>query len=231
MENVGWVIGYDDKEQILKLKLKEPLNLERIQTMYSNDFSRVIAHVDVIDPREFSKAQRRFYYALLNDIERYTGQPAEYSDMYFKRKYVIEHLHEFSFSDNSENTKEHANNIVNTVIDFVLEEKIELKEAFKYIGVHDYWFYASIKKRQCCLCGKKGERAHVQAVGMGRNRKTIDHTKHAFMSLCHEHHKEQHNIGINHFIEKYHIIPVWLTKKDLQDIGLPIYEEENNNGN
>lgn len=229
MEFAGLITGYDDKTRTLTLKLREELNLKRIETYHSGDFSRVLVHSEIADPRVFSKAQRRLYWAMLNDIELSYGQPRESLDAYFKEAFFNRYYRTVSVADNSINTVEEVTNLINIVIDFVLSARnLEFNESFKYLGTSNYWFYSCLMNSMCCLCGDKGEKAHVQAVGTGRNRKTIDHTLHEFMSLCHTHHREQHNIGLTEFFKKHIVIPTWLTREDLKQLNMPVVmiEEE-----
>ena len=227
MENIGWFIGYDKETKILNMKLKDDLNFERLNTYYNDDLSKVIGLLDIPDPRKPSKAQRRFYWAMLGDMEYCLGGLDEDYDEYFKRRFFYKYDRKVSVSDDTKSSMEDVTNLINMVIDRILDEPMmQLSESFKYIGMNDYWFYASLMKKKCCLCGAKGEKAHVQAVGMGRNRKTIDHTKHAFMSLCNNHHREQHEKGITEFLKEHVVIPVWLVNDDLKSIGLPVINHD-----
>ena len=78
------------------------------------------------------------------------------------------------------------------------------------------WF--CLRFRKCVICGNPADLAHYEAVGMGRNRNRIDETKFRYMSLCRIHHVEQHTIGIESFVQKYHIVPVKLTADELKVI-------------
>ena len=57
-------------------------------------------------------------------------------------------------------------------------------------------------------------------VGMGRNRKTIDHTKHHVMALCRGCHQEQHTSGIDTFMSRHHIVPIQLTEESVKLLNL-----------
>lgn len=64
--------------------------------------------------------------------------------------------------------------------------------------------------------------ALLDAVGMGRDRNHIDHTKHRLMALCRDHHTEYHKIGSVAFAKKYLIIRlgIRLNADDLKKIGV-----------
>lgn len=64
--------------------------------------------------------------------------------------------------------------------------------------VHDdfiqQWTYAMVMARKCVVCGANGaDIHHIDRVGMGRNRKNMDHSKKRVISLCRKHHSEVHN--------------------------------------
>lgn len=231
MDFAGWIVSYDVENNLLTQKLREPLNVKRIETYHNADLSRVLVHNEIADPRKFSPSQRRLYRAMLNDIELSYGQPTDSLHEYFKAAYLNKYDKPISTANNSKNSVEEVNNLINLVIDFVLSSRnLEFNESFKYLGDSDYWFYSCLMNSMCCLCGGKGEKAHVKAVGTGRNRKTIDHTLHEFMSLCRIHHSEQHTIGLPKFMKKYIITPTWLNREDLKRLNMPVVmiEEKTN---
>jgi len=62
-----------------------------------------------------------------------------------------------------------------------------------------------LKHKKCILCGKPADIHHVQAIGMGMDRKTYDDSKHEKIALCREHHTEAHATGWKTFSKKYHV--------------------------
>ena len=71
-----------------------------------------------------------------------------------------------------------------------------MKEGSSYI---DY-----IKAKPCLVCGSMEVDAHhLEAVGMGNNRKKTSKRDYSCVPLCRLHHQEYHSIGINKFQEKY----------------------------
>ncbi|PCF77590.1 putative HNHc nuclease, partial [Staphylococcus delphini] len=73
------------------------------------------------------------------------------------------------------------------------------------------FLYWSTVNRNCVICQKPhAELAHYHAVGRGRNRRKIDHTDNKVLALCSHHHREQHNIGMNSFNDKYHLHDSWV---------------------
>ena len=74
-----------------------------------------------------------------------------------------------------------------------------------YVDDIDNYVYMCLIHKKCCICGKKAELHHVDSVGMGNDRTEVQHEGRNALSLCREHHTEIHAIGINSFLEKYHI--------------------------
>jgi hypothetical protein len=73
---------------------------------------------------------------------------------------------------------------------------------------------------RCAVCGKKNELHHVNAVGMGRNRKEICHIGMMVLPLCREHHCEIHRIGKKDFLRKYLLEPVAVDERIAMEYGL-----------
>ncbi|MBQ1779553.1 MAG: hypothetical protein IIZ93_15475, partial [Acidaminococcaceae bacterium] len=75
------------------------------------------------------------------------------------------------------------------------------------------YVYACLMNKKCAVCGKKTELHHYDHVGMGRNRREIDHIGMRAYPLCREHHEEIHLIGERAFDEKYHLVPIAIDQK------------------
>lgn len=52
----------------ITLELKDELNIERLKRVFSNYEGERQAELFIKDPRGFTSEQRRFFFALLNDI-------------------------------------------------------------------------------------------------------------------------------------------------------------------
>ena len=67
-----------------------------------------------------------------------------------------------------------------------------------------YSYIEFIKAKPCLVCGSMGVDAHhLEAVGMGNNRRAETKRDYSCVPLCREHHTEYHRIGVNGFQEKY----------------------------
>ena len=104
-----------------------------------------------------------------------------------------------------------------TILEFLFEENIPFRTKLWDSLPQDFPRQRlALIDLTCVLCGKPhADLAHYKAVGMGRNRHLIDERKMFFFTLCREHHQEQHRIGINNFMKKYHIRPIKLSDEDL----------------
>lgn len=59
---------------------------------------------------------------------------------------------------------------------------------------------------------KPAEIHHWDAIGMGRDRKKVDDSKHRKIALCREHHTEAHAIGRDTFGDKHHVYGILFTE-------------------
>ena len=105
--------------------------------------------------------------------------------------------------------------LLDIIITFMIEKEVPLNGSL--LTKNDYKFttgqtYLLCLKRSCVICGMRAEIHHVDAVGMGRNRKKISHIGMKVLPLCRNHHIEAHTIGNTKLIENYHLYPVEIDK-------------------
>src|SRR5699024_9347300 len=109
-------------------------------------------------------------------------------------------------------SKQQASEIIEVIIMWVFQHNIPLnyktsdlmKEAKAFI-------YAATLKRNSIICGKNGaDLAHREAVGSGRNRRTMNHHDHHVLALCRSHHNQQHQMGIDSFNKLYKLENSWI---------------------
>lgn len=171
-------------------------------------------NISKIDKRHISDRQRKFIFALCNDIGYYMGEDTEWVRMLVQtynaklRGIEVESLSTCSMT--------YANGLIDTIINFCIDQQIPLSgDAIKE---YRYTFdekqtYAMALQRYCVICGQKADIHHVDHVGMGNNRKRISHIGKRALPLCRNHHVECHEIGEQAFIEKYHLTPFVIDKK------------------
>lgn len=167
---------------------------------------KTIRHAEVRfdDGRHISVDQRKKAYATIRDIADYTGFLPEECKEQMKYMHIIRTGCEyFSLSDCSMDT---AREFINTLIEFSLENGIPLSD----LGTNrtddiGRYLYFCIKHKKCCICGKSGEIHHVDAIGMGNDRRKVDDSNHRKMCLCRLHHTIAHQRGMDAFEQMYNV--------------------------
>lgn len=174
------------------------------------------ARIVLNDSRTITPEQRKKAYALLGEINDFTGEMPEYTKRLFKLKFVAERQKEladslFSLSDCSVTQ---AKDFIDYLVDFILEHDIPTKVPLVELcdDIKRYVYACAVHKK-CAVCGKKGELHHVDAVGMGNDRTEIDHLGRLALPLCRLHHLELHTLGNTAFAEKYHLEAVKIDDK------------------
>ena len=165
------------------------------------------AQVILEDGRHISLEQRKKIYATFNDIAEYTGYVAEEVKEIMKCDFIAATGYdEFSLSDVDMST---AREFLEHLIEFCLYHGIPTKDSLldRAPDVARYIYKCALNKR-CCISGKKAELHHLDAVGMGRNRKDIIHIGMEVIPVSVTLHKEAHTIGKQSFCEKYHVFGV-----------------------
>ena len=165
-------------------------------------------YVDYIDSRPLSDRQRRMCYALINAIAEWSGSsPAEIKEA-FKIEFWSEHIN--TLADKVFSLANAPMSLVaefqKFLINFILSNDVPLKfSLLDYVDdIRDYVYQCLIHKK-CCICGKRADLHHINAVGMGNDRTNVEHLGREVMSLCRVHHEEYHQVGKSEFIEKYHL--------------------------
>ena len=167
-------------------------------------------NIEIQDGKKITVKQRKKIFALLNDIEAHTGQPRQYMREMFIDfiTFLNGYSKRFSLSDC---TRKQASELIDVILAWTFEHDIPLNYKTSDLMKQDQTFlYLATVHRKCVICGKYGELAHYHAVGRGRNRRKIDHTDNRVLALCHEHHKMQHDMGMDSFNAKYHLTDSWV---------------------
>jgi len=214
------ILGYDEQERILKIRLDEPLNIERLKTYYADDLGHVKGELVLSDPRRFNPRQRALYRALLNDIYKHFGMETEITHEFFKEEYYVKYGSFISTKDLAETSIEQMHQLTEIVIDFMFEFGVPFKKGYELLPREEqYFYYLCLKHRKCVICGKQADICHVDTVGMGRDRKSIDHSQMRFYAGCRVHHQLEHSMGTERFLTKFKIMPIKLdheTRKKLR---------------
>lgn len=173
--------------------------------------SEPVGALEFPDRYKVSRAQQKKAHVLLQAICRWSGYtPLETEKTITKQLFLDSQLptvaDDFSLSDCS---REIARMYITYLIDFCLLHDIPCGEPMWKLAedIPKFVYMALIHKR-CAICGQKAEMHHVDAVGMGRNRKEICHRGMRVLPLCRTHHTEIHTIGREDFLNRYILEPV-----------------------
>lgn len=207
---------------LVTVKINEPLNLERLRTVFKGYTGDREADIRIRDPRSFSPEQRAFTFALLNDIYFFTGQPFESLKEMFYWKYQLLTGKRISLADVSENTQDDIALLDNIILDFIFEWNIPFKKGYEILPMNrQYYFYKCVTTRTCCVCGKPNADIDHFSKALGRrDRKSVDHTEYDFAALCREHHTEKHQIGLTNFKNKYHVDGIKLNREMIKQLNI-----------
>ena len=170
--------------------------------------------IKVLDKRHISDQQRKFIFALCNDIGYYTGDDTEYIRLLMQQYNA--NVRGIEVESLSACNMAYANGLIDTIINFCIDREIPFSK--KLLEENQYNFtarqtYSMALKRVCAVCGRRADIHHVDAVGMGRNRQKISHVGMRALPLCREHHTECHTMGDDLFSQRYHLVPFEIDKK------------------
>ena len=168
------------------------------------------------DSRSITTEQRRKAWALMSEIAAFQGQSKEETYAEQKSAFTLKHLE--TLQDGlfrlSTATVSQARAFITMLVDIVIENGIPTREPLAALcdDISRY-VYSCLINKKCAVCGRKCELHHVDAVGMGFDRKQISHIGKRCLPLCREHHNEWHNIGGTEFENKYHLIPIEIDER------------------
>lgn len=146
-------------------------------------------------------------YALINAISDWSGEDRELTKEHVKFDFIssdIERIADGLFSLSNAPMSVIAA-FQSYLVKFILSNDIPVKRPlYEYVDdINDYVNQCLLHKK-CAVCGRHAELHHIDAVGMGNDRKEIVHEGMEVISLCREHHTEAHKIGNKDFMARYH---------------------------
>lgn len=175
------------------------------------------------DARMRTPEQIRKAWALMGEIAEYQGETKD--DVYAEQKtaFSVKHLDilQGELFRLSSATVSAARAFITMLVEIIIEYGIPTKEPLYGLcdDIHRY-VYACLMNKKCAVCGRKTELHHYDHVGMGRNRREIDHIGMRAYPLCREHHDEIHRIGEKSFDARYHLEPIAIDEKIARKYGL-----------
>lgn len=66
----------------------------------------------------------------------------------------------------------------------------------------------SARARPCIVCGKKSDACHIRSKGAGGGEEDWN-----LLSMCREHHSEQHRLGWSKFVSRHKVVEDELRRK------------------
>lgn len=185
-------------------------------TKYIFDHCINVGSLVITDGRFISPQQRKKAYATEKDIAEYCGYLSREEKEYVHEALKAEceaayRIEPFSLSDCTMDT---ARDYIAFLLEYAIANGIPLSDNLTDRAEEiDKALIACIRHKKCCLCGRSGEIHHVDAIGMGNNRKIYDDSENLIMCLCRIHHTEYHKIGREAFEKKYKVYGIerWRT--------------------
>lgn len=218
MEYEGKLLKVQGDE--VTFKLDRDFDIAEARRLATEDKSRSI--IRLVDERNMTKAQNGMIHGLFEDVYLYTGYPPEYVKSMLKAMFSgYKGIEGFSMED-YQISQVFAGEFIEYILEFCFQNEIPFKyQQFHLASDITRVLFLYLKYRQCFVCGEShADIAHYEAVGAGRNRKTIDHSKHRFMALCRKHHQEQHKIGIKTLMKKHVLVPIKLTPEQVKEFKI-----------
>lgn len=203
---------------LLKVFLPNAFLETQIERQKTSETAYVEVKID--DKRKITIQQRKSYYATLKDISNYTGHLTEYLHDYFK--FLYKYLHEDINISMSDCTVTQAKEMITILIDFAIDNNVPLSErVIDRVEDVDRYIYKCIVKRLCIVDGRpNSDFHHTTAVGMGRDRKKIDHVGMKGFTLCRSCHNIIHQMGEEEFCKKHKVYPLTLDEYAIKKLKL-----------
>lgn len=169
--------------------------------------------IGIDDGRRISPEQRRKAYALIREIADWMGEYPDEVKSFFKMDFILNRLRQmerqmFSLSDCSVTT---AREFISFLIDFILSHDVPSRvPLYELTDDSGAYVYACLLKKKCCVCGRAAQIHHCTGsrIGMGNDRREVEHIGRMALPLCAEHHTEIHGKPEEEFFERYHLRPV-----------------------
>ena len=178
------------------------------------------------DKDEITPEQRRKIFAINGEIACWAGYAPEDARKGLMHDFVQANIQRLQMASMSLASgggcdKGTASLFIEYLITFCLENGVPTSRPLtEYADDLERYTYAAMLHKKCLVCGQKAEIHHVDAIGMGYNRREKPQIGNRVMPLCWNHHMEWHNIGGTAFEDKYHVVPVKLDQRLADKYGL-----------
>lgn len=212
---IGRIKKIEGEEITFRLDRRVDINsLSRL-----SDGNYPTAEIVFSDQRGITPEQRKKAWAMINDVSRYTGYDPIDAEMWLKGYFMAETGNDyFSLSDCNVET---ARAFISHLIEFCFTWNIPFKDK----GIHmaddvSKYLWLCIKHRKCVVCGLQADIHHVDTVGMGNDRRYVNHGELRLMAVCRKHHQEAEQIGQERFDRMNHVTGIRLNEKDLVEFRI-----------
>lgn len=162
------------------------------------------AELRIDDQRHITAEQRKKIYATVRDIADWSGYLPEEMKEWLKYLHIQRTGSDYiTLSDCS---MDEASAFLDTILGYALENGVQLPEpAVNRADDVSHYLYLCLKHKRCAVCGARGEVHHVDAIGMGNDRRKVDDRMHRKICLCRKHHTIAHTRGMQAFEDMYHV--------------------------
>lgn len=208
--------------RLVTFELSSDLDIAEAKINASNGL--ITANIEFEDKNMISNDQRKKIFALINDICEYTGYIND--EMYIKMKFyymAYSGCDTFSISHNGI-SKEFASRFIEFIIEWCFQMGVPfLNRDYQLSSDINRTLFIYLKYRSCFVCGKPHSDVHHvngSTIGMGNNRKKVNHVGRFVVCLCREHHKAIHSLGEQAFFKKHHLAPVKLNEETVKRLKL-----------
>jgi len=191
------------------------LDLTQTSHLLLDSGDKLEVNIKIADKRHISDQQRKFIFALCQEIGDYMGEDKDFVRLNIQE--VYKNIYGLEKDSLALYTMSEAKGLIDLIIHYCIDNKVPV--SYKLMKENEFSFsqkhiYRMILNRQCAICGRVGAQIHhVDAIGMGRNRNNISHIGKRALPLCTEHHTLIHTKGDKEVIEKLHLEPVEIDEK------------------
>jgi hypothetical protein len=162
------------------------------------------AVIQISDNRHISLVQRKKAYAIMSEMANFFGYDPSEMKQWMKYFFEAETGHEYLSLATTDMTT--AREFITFLLDYAIRYHVPMKKsALEYQDDLNAYMYQSLKYRSCVICGQHADVHHVDVIGMGNDRKLVDHRNKRLIALCWEHHSLAHKMGWPTFKETYHL--------------------------
>lgn len=200
-----------DKTQ-MELSFNDEVYYDILRLNEGDEEAKQDIEIHINDGRTITAAQRKKIFAIMRDIAKHVCDEPEQL-RHILMYYYCEEKDALPFSLSSGSVTDARN-----FITFLLETTMRYDIPLSASGIErtddiDAYLYLCIKYRKCAITGQSNAEIHHcngSVVGMGMNRRKVDHRKRELIALSHDWHRRVHKQGEKAIFKKYKIYGIKL---------------------